>query len=219
MKKHWQTLVIVLAIFLLWNTPVMVPLKILIVFFHELSHGLAAVVTGGSIESISISPRQGGLTTTRGGWLFLITSAGYLGSLLIGVLLFLTALKSRADKMVMGALGVLLLVVAALYMREAFALGFTIAAGVAMLAAANFLPRKINDAALRVLGLVSMGYVPFDILSDTILRASESSDANSLAAQTGLPTVFWGGVWLLASLFVIWRVLKIGWRSKTHISF
>ena len=197
----------------------MIPLKILIVFFHELSHGLAAVVTGGRIESISISPQQGGLTTTRGGWLFFITSAGYLGSLLMGVLLFLAALNTKADKLIMGALGAIMLLVAALYMRELFALGFTIAAGVAMLACAKYLPESANDAALRVLGLVSMGYVPFDILSDTILRSGERSDAYALSTQTGLPTVLWGGLWLAASLFVIWRVLKISWRSKTHISF
>ena len=219
MKQHWQTLLIVAAIFLLWNTALMIPLKILIMFFHELSHGLAAVLTGGRIESLTISPQQGGLAVTRGGWLFLITSAGYLGSLLIGVLLFLAALNTKADKLIMGALGVVLLAVAVLYMRELFALGFTIATGAAMLASAKYLPESANDAALRVLGLVSMGYVPFDILSDTILRSGERSDAYALSTQTGLPTVLWGGLWLVASLFVIWRVLKIGWRSKTHISF
>ncbi len=208
MKQHWQTLVIVAAIFLLWNTPVMIPLKILIVFFHELSHGLAALLTGGSIESISISPQQGGLTTTRGGWGFAITSTGYLGSLLIGVLLYLSALKTKADKLIMGALGATMLLVAALYMRELFALGFTIAAGAAMLASAKYLPENINDAALRVLGLVSMGYVPFDILSDTIIRSNLRSDAYTLSTQTGLPTVLWGGLWLAASLAVIYYAFK-----------
>jgi hypothetical protein len=208
MKQLWPTLIITVAIFALWNTPVMIPLKILIVFFHELSHGLAALATGGSIESISISPEQGGLTYTRGGWGFLITSAGYLGSLLIGVLLYLSALKSKADRLIMGALGATLLLVAALYMREAFALGFTIAAGAAMLASAKYLPENINDTALRVLGLVSMGYVPFDILSDTIIRSNLRSDAYTLSTQTGLPTVVWGGLWLVASLAVIFYTFK-----------
>ncbi len=215
MKQLWPTLLIAAAVFALWNTPVMIPLKILIVFFHELSHGLAAVLTGGSIESISISPRQGGLTLTRGGWGFLITSAGYLGSLLIGVLLYLSALRTRADRLIMGALGATLLLVAALYMREWFALGFTIAAGAAMLASARFLPENINDTALRVLGLVSMGYVPFDILSDTIIRSNLRSDAYNLSTQTGLPTMLWGGIWLLASLFVVWKVMRTSLRHAS----
>jgi hypothetical protein len=217
MKQLWPTLLIVAGVFLLWNTPVMIPLKILIVFFHELSHGLAAVLTGGSIESISISPQQGGLTTTRGGWGGVITSAGYLGSLLIGVGLFLAALASRADKLIMGALGATLLVVAVLYMREWFALGFTVATGAAMLASARFLPETANDAALRVLGMVSMGYVPFDILSDTILRANLRSDAYTLSTQTGLPTMLWGVIWLLISLLVVWKVIRITVKSGARL--
>jgi hypothetical protein len=120
----------------------------------------------------------------------------------------LSALKTKADKLIMGALGATMLLVAALYMRELFALGFTIAAGAAMLASAKYLTEDINDAALRVLGLVSMGYVPFDILSDTILRSNLRSDAYNLSTQTGLPTVLWGGLWLLASLAVIFVAFK-----------
>jgi len=97
-------------------------------------------------------------------------------------------------------------------MREAFALGFTIAAGGAMLASAKFLPENINDGALKVLGLVSMGYVPFDILSDTIIRSNLRSDAYNLSTQTGLPTVFWGGLWLLISLVVIYYTFKRSMR-------
>jgi len=43
-------LITLVAILFLWNTWVVYPLKILVVFFHELSHGLMAVVTGGSIK-------------------------------------------------------------------------------------------------------------------------------------------------------------------------
>lgn len=219
MTRNWPLLLIIAAVFALWNTPLMIPLKILVVFFHEVSHGVAAVLTGGSIESISISPQQGGLTVTRGGNLFLITSAGYLGSLLFGVFLFLMALKGRADKLVMGALGGLLLVVAALYMREIFALAFTVAAGAGMIAAAKYLPNQVNDIALRVIGLTSMIYVPFDILSDTILRSGQRSDAYTMAQQFGGATVLWGGLWLLISLAVIWYALKnsLGRRGENPV--
>ena len=219
MKKHWQLFAMVAGVFLLWNTPLMIPLKILIVFFHELSHGLAALLTGGSIESISISSQQGGLTTTRGGSLFLITSAGYLGSLLIGVLLFLVALKSKVDRGLMALLGGSMLLVALLYMRELFALGFTLATGAAMLASTKYLPAQVNDAALRVIGLTSMIYVPFDILSDTILRSGLRSDAYNLAQQVGGPTALWGGIWLLISLATIWFALKKGLNGESHIRF
>lgn len=209
-KAQWQLILIVAAVFLLWNTPVMIPLKILIVFFHEVSHGAAAVLTGGEIESISVSPRQGGVTVTRGGNLFVITTAGYLGSLVMGVVLFLMALKSGADRVVMAILGGVVLLVAALYVRQVFAIGFCVLTGAGMLAMARYLPMAVNDTALRVIGLTSMIYVPFDIVSDTIIRSNLRSDAYNLAAQVGGAAWLWGGLWLMISLYVIWQTLKRG---------
>ncbi len=207
-KGHWQLIAITLAVFVLWQTPLMLPLKILVVFMHELSHAIAAWITGGTVESISVSPRQGGLTVTRGGNGFLLTSAGYIGSLLIGVLLFTAALRSRADRRMMAALGVVMLVVTGLYMRELFAMAFGVAAGVAMLASARFLSSRVNDLTLRVIGLTSMVYVPFDIFDDTIARSGAGSDAYAMSQTYGGPVMFWGGLWLLLSLLVIWNSLR-----------
>ena len=75
---------ILAGVLLLWNTWIVYPLRLLVVFFHELSHGLAAIVTGGRVIEIQLDPREGGLAVTQGGSPLLIASAGYLGSLIIG---------------------------------------------------------------------------------------------------------------------------------------
>ncbi len=207
-KGHWQLIALTVAVFVFWQTPVMLPLKILIVFLHELGHATAAWLTGGSVASISVSPQQGGVTMTRGGNMFAILSAGYLGSLLFGVGLFMAALRSRADKRVMAALGVLMLVITGLFIRELFGIAFGVAMGVAMLASARFLSARVNDLALRVIGLTSMIYVPFDIFDDTIRRSGESSDAYAMAYNFGGPVMAWGALWLAAALVVIWYSLR-----------
>lgn len=219
LRGHWQLLLITVVVFVLWSTPVITPLKILIVFLHEISHAVAAWLTGGEVVSISVSPRQGGLTTTRGGNLFIIFSAGYIGSLLIGVAVFLIALKSKADRALMAALGVTTLLIAAFYIREWFVLGFSVGLGVAMLASARFLPHSINDLALRVIGLTSMIYVPFDIFDDTIARSGMRSDAYMLAERFGGATVMWGGVWLLISLAAIGGCIRYGLGEQSNIGF
>ncbi|MCB1350250.1 MAG: M50 family metallopeptidase [Maritimibacter sp.] len=201
-------LALAVALFALWQTPVALPLKLLVVLFHELSHGLAAVLTGGAIENLTVTPDQGGLAVTRGGSRFAVLTAGYLGSLLIGLALFAAALRSTADRVVLGALGAVLLIVAALYIRDGFALLFCLAGGGLMLAGARFLPQLAADLVLRVIGLASMIYVPWDILSDTILRAGERSDARLMAEEIGGATVIWGGLWLVASLAVIAAALR-----------
>ncbi len=203
LKGHWQLILLTLVVFALWGTPLVYPLKILVVFMHELSHGLAAVVTGGSIDAISLSVQQGGHAITRGGNLFVILSAGYLGSLTLGVMLLLIALHTHADRAALGLFGVILLVVTVLYIRDIFPLLFCGVTGAAMLAIAWFLSRPINDFVLRIIGLTSVIYVPYDIFSDTIARSNLRSDAYMLAEHVGGPTVLWGGIWLILSLLVI----------------
>ncbi|MFT5060590.1 MAG: hypothetical protein ACI9AX_000912, partial [Polaromonas sp.] len=181
LKGHWQLILITIAVFALWSTPLALPLKILVVFLHELSHGLAAVLTGGSIEAISLSAQQGGHAITRGGNGFIILSAGYLGSLLLGVMLLLIALRTNADRATLGLFGLITLLVTLLYIRDLFPLVFCTIIGLAMLSTAWFLSRPINDFVLRVIGLSSVIYVPYDIFSDTIARSELRSDAYMLA--------------------------------------
>jgi hypothetical protein len=200
---HWQLLLLTAAVFVLWQTPAVAPLKILIVFFHEASHAIATFVTGGEVVSLSVSPNQGGLVISRGGSRFWILTAGYLGSLLIGVGLLIAATHGRADRKIMAFCGVMMLVIAGLYVREIFALAFMIGTGIAMLLSARFLGHNANDLFLRVIGLTSMIYVPYDIFSDTIARSNLPSDARMLAEEFGGTPQIWGVLWIVISLLVI----------------
>ncbi len=217
LKGHWQLILITLVVFTLWRTPLVFPLKILVIFMHELSHGLAAVFTGGSIAAISLSAQEGGHAITRGGNSFLILSAGYLGSLVLGMGLLLIALRTHADRAIMGVFGVAMLLVTLLYIRDFFPLIFCTITGLAMLATAWFLSRPINDFVLRIIGLTSMIYVPYDIFSDTIARSELRSDAYMLAEQFGGPTMFWGGLWLVLSVGVIVFGLRHGVGDESNL--
>ncbi|SHH05276.1 Peptidase M50B-like [Cognatiyoonia sediminum] len=218
-KDHWQLGLLLVLVFALWSTPVSIPLKIFVVFLHELSHVIATVLTGGEVLSLSVSADQGGVVWSRGGNRFITLSAGYLGSLLIGLALLLGALKTKIDKILMMGCGVVLLLVAALYVRDSFALLFTCVTGIAMIAVGYFLSYDINDLILRLLGLSSMIYVPFDILSDTILRSGARSDARMLAEEFGGATVMWGGIWLCLSLLAIFYALKIALKEPSNLTW
>ncbi len=81
-RLDWKQLLVLAALMvpltLLWRTWAVWPFKIPVVFFHELSHGIAAILTGGSIDHIEVVKEQGGLCVTRGGHRFWTLSAGYL---------------------------------------------------------------------------------------------------------------------------------------------
>lgn len=218
LKAHWQLILLTGLVFAAWRTPVAVPLKVLVVFFHELAHVVAVLATGGAVETLSVSPDQGGAVTSVGGSRFWILSAGYIGSLLIGAGLFAAAVRSRVDRIVLGLLGAVMVVVAVLYIREGFAFLFCTGVGAAMLLAAKFLPHAVNDLVLRVIGLTSIIYVPFDIFDDTIARSVLPSDARMLAQEIGGPTVLWGGIWLAVSLIVIIVCLRVALSGGSNIS-
>ncbi len=217
LKGHWQLIAVTAAVYALWQTPVVVPLKILIVLLHEVSHGLMAVLTGGEIVSLSITSDQGGLAMTRGGSRFLILTAGYLGSLLIGAAILLLALRTRADRVILALFGVLMLLLAALYIRDLFALAFVVVTGAAMLAGARYLPLVVCDMILRVIGLSSLFYVPYDIFDDTIARSALRSDARMLAEEIGGTTLLWGGLWLILSVAVIVACLRFALGRSSNI--
>ncbi len=219
LKGHWQLIAITFVLFLLWNTPLAIPLKILVVFLHELAHAIATVMTGGSVVDLSVSPQQGGYVISRGGNRFLTLSAGYLGSLLIGITLLVIALRTEADRLVLALFGCLMLLVTLLYVRDWFALFFCAATGFGMLAIARYLSRPVNDMVLRVIGLSSILYVPYDIFDDTIRRSGARSDAYMLAEEFGGPTVFWGGLWLVLSLVAIYCCARYGLGTSSNISF
>ena len=219
LKGHWQLIVLTLAIFALWSTPVVVPLKLLVVFFHELSHAVMALLTGGEVESLSVNLQQGGEVWTRGGSRFLTLSAGYLGSLVVGAGLLVVALRGQADRLVLGILGGIMLVVLATYVRDIPAMLIVGATGLALLAAVWVLPTPVCDLILRVIGLSSLIYVPYDIFDDTLRRASLRSDARMLAEEVGGTTMLWGGLWLVISVVVILACLRhiLGRDSNLHL--
>ena len=113
--------------------------------------------------------------------------------------------------------GALVLAATLIYVRSFFALGFGLLTGAAMIAAAWYLHRNVSDLALRVIGLTSMIYVPYDIFSDTIARSHLDSDARILATEIGGPTLFWGALWLILSLAAIAWCLRRGLGPDSNL--
>ena len=154
---------------------------------------------------------------SAGGNRFIALSAGYLGSLLIGVGLLIAATRTSADRVVMMVCGAAILLIAGLYVREPFALAFTLGTGAVMLAMARYLGHHANDLALRLIGSTSIIYVPYDIFSDTIARSGLRSDARMLAEEFGGTTAMWGGLWLVLSVAIIGLCLRFGLGRDSNL--
>jgi len=211
-KKPPRRLVLPLALgvvaVLLWDTFVAYPFRLFVVLLHEISHGLAAVLTGGRIVSIGLGFAEGGVCVTRGGSRFLVLNAGYLGSLLWGATFLVLGEKRRRARSVIGAIGAFTLVVTLVYVRTLFGLVYGSLAAVALIVVAARLKPVVSEVLLAALGVMSCLYAVWDVASDVLLRSHPDSDASALAALTGIPAVLWGAVWVVASVWVIVGVLR-----------
>lgn len=203
---HWKRAAILLAvtalIIALWDTWAVYPLKILVVFFHELSHGITAIATGGRIVEVQVDHGQGGLCLTAGGNRFLTLSAGYLGSLILGGFLLLAATHFKRKNIPNLVLGLVLFCTTIIYVRPVIGFGFFFGAivGIAFVAAAQKLSNEINGYMLTVIGLTSALYAVLDIKSDILDQPGARSDAVMLAELTGVPALMWGAAWMLVSI-------------------
>lgn len=195
-----------------WHTPLLVPLRILVVLFHELGHAVAAWITGGSVVSISLSADEGGVATTAGGWRFLILNGGYLGSLLAGLAILVASRRPGPSRGLLASLGLLVLLAALFVVRPilSFGFGYTLLAGAGLMVAGVKAPVRAAWWVLRGIGVFSVLYALVDIRDDILLGRGVPpvpgmvSDADALAALTGIPAVVWGVGWVLVGCLALW---------------
>lgn len=193
-----------LAILFFWESQLLYPVRIMVVFFHEMSHALAGLLTGGRVLEISVVEQEGGHALIAGGSRFFTLSAGYLGSMLWGGALLLASTRSALVRPTSATLGVILIVVALTLVEPtgSFGFWFAIITGGALLVIGVKLHEGINELVLSVIGMTSCLYAIYDIKSDILDRPHLRSDARMLADHTGIPTEVWGVIWIALAVIM-----------------
>mmetsp|Transcript_21637 Transcript_21637/g.50563 ORF Transcript_21637/g.50563 Transcript_21637/m.50563 type:complete len:268 (-) Transcript_21637:40-843(-) len=185
-----------------WSTYLVYPLRLLVVFMHETSHALAVAATGGHIHRIQIDAAESGVCVYSGGNGLLILNAGYLGSLCWGGIILMVGSRAGQGRLVSSLLGVGMMVIGVHWVRPVLSFGmvFTLLTGALLILSGWRFPTAINDVILRIIGLTSCMYAVLDIKSDVLDHPTLPSDAALLARLTGLPTLFWGAVWIVVAV-------------------
>ncbi|KAI1184569.1 peptidase M50B-like-domain-containing protein [Nemania serpens] len=199
--------VYVVVIAILWNVPYVKwslwPFKMLVIAFHEFSHAITAVLTGGRVKYISLDPHEGGVTYIVGGRRAITLPAGYLGSSLIGAILIFTSFSIIASKIASIALGVCFLL-ALWWVKKDLLTIITILLAVGLLIASWFI---VHAEGLRFvvlfIGVMSSLYSVWDICDDLILRKLNSSDASIFAKRYGGSSRCWGVIWSIVSVLFL----------------
>lgn len=197
----------------LWASPVILPIKIMVVLFHEMSHGLMALLSGGKVISISITGEEGGSCETEGGIPALIVSAGYLGSMFFGGLLLYLSKYRGCVPVVYTFLTLTLAAAIFTVLHDPFPRTFATAIAGSFIFLGLVAPTFIGALVLRILGTVSCLYSILDIYWDVLATERPGftieNDAVAFAALTGIPAQVVGVAWLAVSLIYFLSIIKI----------
>jgi len=187
-------------------------------FFHEISHGLAAILTGGTIHNITLNFNGSGVCTTSGGLRFLVSFSGYAGSALWGLLIYsiASALSQTKAKFIVGTMVVVLGTTLVLWARDLT----TIIILIVLLAMYTMplvksqwfkgkwfsLPWFNVKSFIQLVGV----FVMLDAIRSPLylLDGRDLGDGASLAQLTGLPEIFWVALWFAVAvgcLYLLWK--------------
>ena len=210
------------------------PLQLFATFIHEGGHVLATVLTGNSVQSLTVSPDASGAVWSQGSGAFsqlLISSAGYLGTTAFGAGLLawmrfgyssrIALLISAGFVTVMTVVFGVFAPVLNLFSTVTFgSVLFTVFSGmilaVGLAAIAKFANLKWANFALAFLAVQCLLNAVFSLIDLFFIAATTTahSDAANMAAATGIPGIVWVLIWMGVSIAMISVGLRIYAVSK-----
>jgi hypothetical protein len=197
------------------------PFGLLGTFIHELCHGVATILTGGSFERYEVHLNQTGTAWSRGGISWIIYSAGYMGCTGVGGLLLLAAASDLDAGEVLFWFGVAL-AASLILLRNLFGM----VAGILMAGALIYLGTNLSDEWAEMVLLFLAVQVMLDSLRSLfiLMRVSRmpvnpmrKSDAQQMREMTGIPAFIWASLWTMVSVvMLVWLLmLSYGPRALT----
>ncbi len=217
---RYRDLLIVIALafisMILWRVPwigtVFYPFRLLGTFVHELSHGLAAIATGGQFQRFAVNPDLSGIAWSAGGIRWVITSAGYVGSALVGGALLVATARGVPARSVLAMLGLSLGVLCVIFVRNPFGIASGLMLAGALIVAAERLSPFAAYALLLFLA-VQLTLDAVNNMVDLIMLSAHHhevlTDARLMALQTGIPALVWAMVWSAVAIVILAGALRI----------
>ncbi|HEY7786176.1 MAG TPA: M50 family metallopeptidase [Pyrinomonadaceae bacterium] len=204
------------------------PFRIFVTFIHEGGHALAALVTGNSVQSLSVAMNASGETyTTQGGFIsqVLVSSAGYVGSMAYGALLLILIRKAVAARAVLVGSAAVILSLALIYglFKPIFSWGalsgipFTLFAGLiitaGLLAVAKFASARVATFFVSFLAVQCVLNALMDLKTVFFLSSpfgpNVPTDAVNMAHATGIPALFWAMIWITLAFVILWIAMRL----------
>lgn len=210
----------------LWQFPIgnyiLYPFTILATWFHEMSHGLMALLLGGQFRKLEIFGDGSGVASYAMSLSLapigpaLVAAAGPMGPPIAGSALILASRSFKTATLSLKILGGFLLLSTLIWVRSLFGLIAIPLLGLIILAIALKAPRWLQGFAIQFLGVQACvsTYHQLDYLFSYSAGPLGLSDTAQIQQRLFLPYWFWGGLMAIASLVILVQSLRIAYRSR-----
>ena len=211
------------------------PFRLFVTFIHEGGHAIAALLTGNSVESLSIATNASGETyTSQGGTIsqIFVASAGYLSSMAYGALLLVLIRRSFAARAVLiGSAGVVLALTLIYGLFKPIVSGialsgvpFTLLAGtllsIGLVLVARMASSRVATFFVSFLAVQCVLNALLDLKTVFFLSSpfapAVPTDALNMANATGIPAMFWAVAWVAIAVGILVLAMRLYVTSRNR---
>lgn len=197
---------------------ILYPFTVLGTWFHEMGHGLMALILGGSFQELEIFSNGSGLARWAGPVFGgsigkgLVAAAGPIGPTLSGALFLISSANQKWSAILLYILTALLIISGIYWIKGMFGLIVVIGFGLLTGVIAFKGNEKVKQFYLIFLGVQAClsVYLSIDYLLTTqanIEGELQMSDTGVMELYLFLPHWFWGGLIVFLSVVTIWKSL------------
>lgn len=215
-KNYGLYILVAILVIAFWDAWFVKPFKFFAVMVHEYSHALAAILTGGTVVEIRTFWENGGHMRSYGGFRPIVSSAGYVGSALIGAFFLYSVgwlALQRILLFILGSTSIVLTFIYSPFGELDYWIGI---AGGAVLILTLFSKTAANITA-NWIGVILLLF-SLEAFRGPLWIQPEQTDAGILARHWGMPflTVPIAITWVIFSIFVMYLALRANLRKAAN---
>ena len=211
---------------IMWQIPIgnyiLYPFSILATWFHEMGHGLMALMLGGQFQKLEIFGNGSGVAhyTLSNTWGYLgiglVAAAGPMGPPIAGASLILASGSWKTTSLSLKILGGFLLLSTLIWVRSWFGFVAIPLLGLMILGIALKTPLWVQGFAIQFLGVQACvsTYHQLDYLFSYTAGSLGLSDTGQMQRYLFLPYWFWGLLMAIASLVILVQSLRVVYSTN-----
>ncbi len=198
---------------------ILYPFTILGTWFHEMGHGLAAIMLGGTFHELEIQANGSGVARYSGSLLFggigngIVAAAGPLGPTIAGTVFMGFSQNNKSVKFILAFISIVMLISVVIWLRSFVGIAIVGAIGVGILYASIRATPNFQQALLQFLAVQAFASIYLSM--DYLFSPGGSTGMYSYISDTGqmenylfLPYWFWGGLIVLISLLLFYSSVR-----------